>query len=79
MVRDSDRNIDEVRNHFGSRVRTLREQAGLSQEGLAEAAGLHRTYVSSVERGQRNIGLENVVRLARALEVDPRVLFEDWP
>jgi transcriptional regulator with XRE-family HTH domain len=54
---------------FGARVRSLREQAGMSQEDLAHTAGLHRTYVSSLERGQRNVGLDNIVALARALEV----------
>lgn len=75
---DGGRSADEARSLFGSRVRLLRKQAGLSQEGLAEAAGLHRTYVSGIERGQRNVGLDNVVRLARALRVEPRSLFEDW-
>lgn len=75
---DSGRSASEARSLFGKRVRLLRKQAGLSQEGLAEAAGLHRTYVSSVERGQRNVGLDNIVRLARVLEVEPRSLFEDW-
>jgi len=41
----------------------------MSQEDLAHTAGLHRTYVSSLERGQRNVGLDNIVALARALEV----------
>ena len=75
---DGSRSASKARSLFGQRVRLLRKQAGLSQEGLAEAAGLHRTYVSSIERGQRNVGLDNIVRLARALEVEPRSLFEDW-
>jgi transcriptional regulator with XRE-family HTH domain len=50
---------------------------GLSQEQLAERAGLHRTYVSSVERGQRNVGLDNILDLAAALEVPAARLFED--
>lgn len=75
---DGSRSASESRSLFGQRVRLLRKQAGLSQEGLAEAAGLHRTYVSSIERGQRNVGLDNIIRLARALEVEPRSLFEDW-
>jgi transcriptional regulator with XRE-family HTH domain len=64
---------------FGLRVRSLREQVGLSQETLAERAGLHRTYVSSVERGQRNISLTNIQALADALRVDVRELFPDAP
>lgn len=47
----------------------FRQAAGLSQEALAHRAGLHRTYVSSVERGQRNVSLENIFALARALGV----------
>lgn len=52
---------------FGMRLRELRQKTGISQERLAELAGLHRTYVSSVERGERNISLENIERLAIAL------------
>lgn len=55
----------EVR--FGRALRRRREAAGFSQESLADAAGLHRTYVGSVERGERNISLRNIVRLASAL------------
>ena len=54
---------------FGRNVRALREAAGLSQEALAERADLHRTYEGGVERGERNISLENIVRLAVALDV----------
>ena len=50
---------------------------GISQEKLAELAGVHRTFVSSVERGERNISLANIVRLARALEVAPAKLMPD--
>ena len=55
---------------FGLRLREVRRKAGVSQEKLAELAGLHRTYVSSVERGLRNISLENIDRLATALNVE---------
>lgn len=56
---------------FGLTVRGLREEAGLSQEALADAAGLHRTHVSLIERGQRSVRLETVEALAKALRVQP--------
>jgi transcriptional regulator with XRE-family HTH domain len=56
---------------FGRRVRSHRQALGLTQEGLAERAGLHWTYVGSVERGERNLSLLNVLRLAKALKIDP--------
>ena len=57
-------------------VRRLRISTGLSQEELAARAGLHRTYVSSVERGLRNVSLENIFALARALGCEPRALVD---
>lgn len=54
---------------FGEKLREVRFRAGVSQERLAELAGLHRTYVSSVERGLRNISLLNIEKLADALGV----------
>lgn len=61
---------------FGARVRRLRVDRGLSQEQLAEAAGLHRTYIGSVERGERNISLDQIYRIAAGLGVSPIQLFE---
>lgn len=55
-------------------MRALRLSQGMSQEQLAEKANVHRTYVGSLERGERNVALINIVRLANALEVDPSEL-----
>jgi len=54
---------------FGLKIRAIRDEAGLSQEELAELADLDRTYVSSVERGKRNISLRNIIKLSVALRV----------
>lgn len=62
---------------FGRRVRALREERGLSQEALADAAGLHRTHISLIERGQRSVRLETVARLARALRTQPGDMMPD--
>ena len=58
------------------RIRQIRAGKGLSQEELADIAGLHRTYVSSVERGERNVTVDSLERLAEALGVDIRAFFE---
>lgn len=65
------------RQAFGDRVRSLREATGLSQEKLAEKSGLHRTYISSIERGQRNVSLQNIHALSAALGVSVRELFPE--
>jgi len=59
--------MDSVLARFGNRVRELRKKKGLSQEGLALESGLDRSYVGGVERGERNISLENIRKLADAL------------
>lgn len=61
---------------FGRRLAELRKTQGMSQEQLALISGIARSYVSGVERGQRNISLLNIIRLAHALSLPPSVLLE---
>ena len=61
-----------ARRVFAANVRRLRDERGLSQEGLAERADLHRTYVGSVERGERNVSIDNMEQIAAALGVPLR-------
>jgi transcriptional regulator with XRE-family HTH domain len=61
---------------FGRRLRKLRLERNLSQEKLAELADLHRNYVGGVERGERNVSLLNIVKLAHGLNVRPSKLIE---
>ena len=58
----------EILIAFGEMVRDFRKSKGLSQEELAEKAGLHRTYVGMIERGERNISLSNISKIAKALD-----------
>lgn len=67
------RNPKEI---FGQNVRRVRQQVGLSQEELAFRAKLHRTYISSIERGVRNVSLENIFAIAEALEIPPGELLK---
>ena len=60
---------------FGTNLRKYRTAAGFSQEKFAEKCGLHRTYISSVERFQRSISLENIQRIADALNIETYLLF----
>ena len=62
---------------FGKNLKKYRLALGLSQEKIAEKCGLHRTYISTVERFQRNISIENVQRIADALGVEAYKLFID--
>ena len=62
---------------FASNLKKYRTQKGLSQETFAEMSGLHRTYISSIEREKRSIALENVQKIADALNIDTYLLFID--
>lgn len=76
MALRKEETAQRVQRDFGQRLRQLRAAAGLSQAELAFRAGLHPTYVSGVERGQRNVSLVNIHELARALDVPVPKLFE---
>ena len=60
---------------FGTNLRKYRKELGVSQEKFAEMCGLHRTYISDVERFQRSIALDNVQKIADALEIETYKLF----
>ncbi len=63
-----------IKTEVGRRVRKLREKAGLSQEELGFKCGLHRNYIGGIERGERNVAVVNIAKLAKALGVRPRDL-----
>jgi transcriptional regulator with XRE-family HTH domain len=67
--------VEDVRRALGRRVRALRDDLNLSQEKLAERAGLHWTHISGIERGQWNIGLSTICKVARGLGVSLSDLF----
>lgn len=65
---------------FGAVVRDRRKALNdMSQEEMADRAGLHRTYIGGVEQGRRNLSLLNIMKIARALEVEPEELFAAMP
>ena len=63
---------------FGDRIRYLRTQVGLSQESLAEKAGIDRSYLGGVERGEHNLALINILKIAKGLNISPESLFEPF-
>ena len=68
--------ISAAAGEFGARVRKHRQDLGLSQEALADRSGMHWTFVGQVERGQRNLSLHNILRVAEALHLDPGILIQ---
>lgn len=73
LVRENERS--DIKWLFGRAVRKRRRELDLSQEELAERAGLHRNYISDIERGDRNPSLENIRKLAKALDMKVSALF----
>jgi transcriptional regulator with XRE-family HTH domain len=65
-----------IQKQFGTRLKSIRQQKGFSQEALALACDLDRSYVGGVERGERNISLINIHKIARALGIPPRELMQ---
>ena len=66
---------EEIRVAYGKAVRTIRQDKKISQEELADLCGLHRTYISDIELGKRNVYLENIDKIAHALQVKKSELF----
>ncbi len=67
----------EILIKFGDKVRVLRKERGLSQENLSFKADLHRTYIGMIERAEKNITLVNIEKIANALNVDIKELFDE--
>ena len=68
-------NVNSIVISFGNTVRKLRIERGISQEDFAELCELHRTYISDIELGKRNVSLENIAKIANALEISISELF----
>ena len=66
---------EEIRVAYGKAVRTIRQDKKISQEEWADLCGLHRTYISDIELGKRNVSLENIDKIAQALQVKKSELF----
>ncbi|MGW4370099.1 helix-turn-helix domain-containing protein [Nocardia takedensis] len=66
----------KIRTEFGKRLRRIRLERDLSQEELAERANLHRTYISSIERGVQSVSLDNIAKISRVLNVELSELFD---
>jgi len=67
---------NDIRKQFGKRVRELRKARGYSQEAFAHECEIHRTYIGDVERGERNIALDNITKIAATLGIELSELFD---
>lgn len=65
---------DELQRTLGKNLRSFREAEDLSQEAFAEVLGVHRTYMGALERGERNVSLKSVEKIARTLKIEPLLL-----
>jgi y4mF family transcriptional regulator len=65
-----------IRNKFGKQIRNMRHSLGWSQEDLADKSGVHRTYIGAIERGEQNVSIDNIIKLAKALGVSLEQLFK---
>ncbi|MEK3761337.1 helix-turn-helix domain-containing protein [Paenibacillus sp. FSL P4-0338] len=68
--------MPDIRKLVGSKIRDYRKTKGLSQDQLGEICGFHFSYIGGVERGERNISIENISKIANALDVEPKMLFD---
>lgn len=68
----------DIKKRFGRAIKRRRNELGISQEELAFKARLHRTYISDIERGTRNLSLENIEKLAESLDISVSALFADY-
>ncbi len=66
--------MKDIKVKFGQKIKEIRIGKGLSQEELASICHLHRTYISDIERGERNVSIENVEKIANALKIKPSEL-----
>ena len=76
ILKEGEFSVDVIKV-FPKNVKAYRMQLGLSQEHFAEKAGLHRTYISAIECGKRSISLDNIQKIADALQIDTYLLFID--
>ena len=67
---------EDIIKRIGLNITIIRERQGLTQEKLAALADLHRAYIGQIERGEKNIGLKNLEKIAKALNINIRILFD---
>ena len=67
----------DINEEVGLNIRRIREKRGLSQEKLAALAGIHRVYMGQVERGEKNVGVVNLEKIANALKIPVHILFDE--